>query len=219
MTGGIITLGRADAGAAVAHADPRVRRTHRSLHDAMVALCLEVGYRAITVDQLVERAGVTRATFYTHFRDKEHLLLAIAEQVVRDVLDRFQHAGTDRLLMLFEDAERNPDRLRVVLRGEGDGVALRTFTARVAAVVAEIDDAATASGLPPLVADAELAVHSFTGQVVEVLRWWVEAGATGRARPSSSDAADQLRRLALTGRTAADDPRRSPTPTHEGAPT
>ena len=96
MTGGTIELGAAP----VVRADPRVRRTHLALHEAMVALCLADGYRAVTVDQLVERAGVTRATFYTHFRDKEHLLLAIAEQVVRDVLERFGQAGTDRLLML-----------------------------------------------------------------------------------------------------------------------
>lgn len=83
----------------------------------MVALCLEVGYRAITVDQLVERCWVTRLTFYTHFRDKEHSRRPLPSRSRGDVLDRFQHAGTDRLLMLFEDAERNPDRLRVVLRG------------------------------------------------------------------------------------------------------
>lgn len=206
MTGGTIELGAAP----VVRADPRVRRTHLALHEAMVALCLADGYRAVTVDQLVERAGVTRATFYTHFRDKEHLLLAIAEQVVRDVLERFGQAGTDRLLMLFEDAEQQPDRLRLVLRGEGDGVALRRFTDEVAAVVDEVDRAALADGMPPLVADPELAVRAFTGQVVEVLRWWIEAGAAGRPRPSRADVVVQLRRIALTGRTDPADPRRTP---------
>jgi AcrR family transcriptional regulator len=60
--------------------------------------------------------AVTRATFYTHFRDKEHLLAAIADQVVADVLERFEQQGPaiDRLQMLFEDAERHP---RTVARG------------------------------------------------------------------------------------------------------
>ncbi|HAP76361.1 MAG TPA: TetR/AcrR family transcriptional regulator [Acidimicrobiaceae bacterium] len=202
MTGGTIELVRTD---------PRVRRTHRALHDAMVALCLLDGFRSVTVDQLVEHAGVTRATFYTHFRDKEHLLLALAEQVVGDVLDRFQQAdGGDRLQLLFEDAEAHPDRLRVVLRGEGDGVALRRFVDAVAAVVAEVDVDALAAGMPPLVADPELAARAFAGQVVEVLRWWVDAGADGRPRPHRDDVVLQLRRLAITGRTDPADPRRSP---------
>lgn len=199
MTGGTIELDRAD---------PRVRRTHLALHEAMVELCLEAGYRAVTIDLLVERAGVTRATFYTHFRDKEHLLLAIAEQVVRDVLDRFQHGAGDRLVALFEDAELHPERLRVVLRGEGDGVALRRFVDEVAAVVTEVDGDAARDGLPPLEAEPALAARAFAGQVVEVLRWWLEAGAAGTARPTRTDTVDQLRRLALSGRLHPDDPRR-----------
>ena len=190
MTGGIEVIER----------DPRVRRTHQALHEAMVELCLRDGYRAVTVDTLVERAGVTRATFYTHFRDKEQLLLAIADEVVGDVLERFEAGLGDRLVALFEDAELHPDRLRVVLRGEGDGVALRRFVDRVAEVVAEVDKAALAAGGSPLPVDAELAVRAFAGQLVEVLRWWIEAGAAGATRPSRDETVEQLRTLARRGR-------------------
>lgn len=199
-------------------ADPRVLRTHRALHEAMVALCLEVGYRSVTIDQLVERAGVTRATFYTHFRDKEHLLAAIADQVVADVLDRFQQqgeAGADRLQALFEDAERHPDRLRVVLRGEGDGVAQRLFVERVAEVIAELDDQNLAQGSMPLAIDSQLAVHAMAGQITEVLRWWIDTDnetgtkSTGRPRLPRDQVVAQLRTAALLGRLSADDPRRT----------
>jgi AcrR family transcriptional regulator len=186
----------------------------------MVALCLEVGYRAVTIDQLVERAGVTRATFYTHFRDKEQLLAAIADQVVADVLDRFQQqgeAGGDRLQMLFEDAEREPDRLRVVLRGEGDGVAQRLFVDRVAEVIAELDDQNLAHGSMPLAIDSQLAVHAMAGQITEVLRWWIDAdsattarGPTDRSRMPREQVVAQLRTAAILGRLSADDPRRTP---------
>ena len=198
---------------AVARPDPRVLRTHRALHDAMVVLCLEDGYRSVTVDQLVERAGVTRATFYTHFRDKEHLLTAIADQVVADVLDRFQQAdaGADRLRMLFEDAERHPDRLRVVLRGEGDGVALRLFTERVADVIAELDQANLAAGAMPLAVDPQLAIRAMAGQIVEVLRWWIDTDVPGVQRLPLDQVVAQLRQTATLGRLDADDPRRTAT--------
>ena len=191
--------------------DPRVLRTHRALHEAMVALCLEVGYRAVTIDQLVDRAGTTRATFYTHFRDKENLLAAIADQLVADVLDRFEQQGTvpaDRLLMLFEDAERQPERLRVVLRGEGDGVALRLFTERVVDVITEVDQAARDAGAAPLAVHDQLAARSMAGQIIEVLRWWTDADAPGEPRLPIQDVVAQLRTAANLGRFAPDDPRR-----------
>lgn len=212
MTGGTIAELRVQPPAAVPpRPDPRVLRTHRALHDAMVALCLEVGYRAVTIDQLVERAGVTRATFYTHFRDKEQLLAAIADQVAVDVLDRFeQHApGADRLQMLFEDAERHPDRLRVVLRGEGDGVALRRFVERVAEVIAAADDANLAAGAAPLAVDAQLAVRAMAGQITEVLRWWLDADAADFPRLPREQVVAELRTTATLGRLRADDPRRT----------
>jgi len=178
----------------------------------MVAMCLEVGYRSVTIDHLVDRAGVTRATFYTHFRDKEQLLAAIADQVAVDVLDRFQQQaefGADRLQMLFEDAERHPDRLRVVLRGEGDGVALRLFTERVAEVITELDAANLAAGAVPLAIDARLAVRAMAGQIIEVLRWWLDTEATVVPRLAREQVVEQLRAAATVGRLGAADPRRT----------
>ncbi len=212
MTGGTIAYQPELAPAiAVPRPDPRVRRTHLALHQAMVALCLEVGYRSVTIDQLVDLAGVTRATFYTHFRDKEHLLAAIADQVVVDVLDRFQQSAQagDRLQLLFEDAERFPDRLRVVLRGEGDGVALRLFTERVAEVIAELDDMNIAAGALPLAVDAQLAVRAMAGQITEVLRWWLDTDPTEFPRLPREQVVAQLRTAAVLGRLRADDPRRT----------
>ena len=207
MTGGTITELSAPTPALDPRPGPRVRRTHRALHEAMVALCLQDGYRSVTIDQLVKRAGVTRATFYTHFRDKEHLLAAIADQVVEDVLERFQQPGVDRLHVLFEDAERHPERLRVVLQGEGDGVALRLFTERVADVITESDVTNLANGAPALAVDAQLAVRAMAGQIVEVLRWWIDTDE--RSRLPRDQVVAQLRTTALFGRLAADDPRRT----------
>lgn len=207
MTGGTIAEPMHAHGDEQTRPDPRVRRTHRALHAAMVALCLEVGYRSVTIDQLVERAGVTRATFYTHFRDKEQLLAAIADQVVEDVLERFQQPGVDRMQVLFEDAEHHPERLRVVLQGEGDGVALRLFMERVAEVITGSDATNLANGAPALAVDAQLAVRAMAGQIIEVLRWWIETDE--RSRLPREQVVAQLRTAALFGRLAADDPRRT----------
>ncbi len=56
--------------------DRRVRRTREALGDAMIALLLEKPFEDVTVQQVLDRAGVARSTFYKHFRDKNDLLLS-----------------------------------------------------------------------------------------------------------------------------------------------
>ncbi len=54
--------------------DPRVKRTRQLLEQAFVEVLKEKGFQATTVQDITERAGVNRATFYAHFQDKYALL-------------------------------------------------------------------------------------------------------------------------------------------------
>src|ERR1700712_5856606 len=54
----------------------RAQRTRELMLATMYQLALEKDYREITVQDLLDRSGVARSTFYTHFRDKEDLLVA-----------------------------------------------------------------------------------------------------------------------------------------------
>ena len=56
--------------------DRRSQRTRQLLSDALVALILEKRYDAITVQDILDRANVGHSTFYTHFYDKDDLLLS-----------------------------------------------------------------------------------------------------------------------------------------------
>jgi len=51
--------------------DRRTRRTRHKVSGALVDLIKEKRFDDITVQNLIDRAGVGRSTFYTHFRDKE----------------------------------------------------------------------------------------------------------------------------------------------------
>ena len=54
--------------------DPRVKRSREALEQAFVDLLREKGFQAITVQDITQRAGLNRATFYAHFPDKYALL-------------------------------------------------------------------------------------------------------------------------------------------------
>ncbi len=56
--------------------DRRIQRTERQLHEALIALILEKGYDAVTVQDILDRANMGRSTFYAHYHDKEELLLS-----------------------------------------------------------------------------------------------------------------------------------------------
>ena len=51
------------------------------LRNALISLVSEVGYEAVTVRALTERAMVNRTTFYAHYDDKYDLLLEVVGTV------------------------------------------------------------------------------------------------------------------------------------------
>jgi len=63
----------------------------RELTDAAVRVFAEKGIARTTVSEITEAAGVAKGTFYLYFASKEHLLGAIKERLVDDILT---HATT-----------------------------------------------------------------------------------------------------------------------------
>lgn len=60
--------------------DARVRRSRDALGDALIALMQEKPFDTITVQDVLDRAHVSRSTFYTHYSDKDDLLMSDAEE-------------------------------------------------------------------------------------------------------------------------------------------
>jgi len=60
--------------------DARVRRTRDALGDALIALMQEKPFDTIKVQDVLDRAHVSRSTFYSHYSDKDDLLMSDAEE-------------------------------------------------------------------------------------------------------------------------------------------
>ena len=65
--------------------DRRIQKTLDLLHRALAALIHEKPYDSISVKEILDRANVGRSTFYTHFRDKDELLVKGIHDVLRSV--------------------------------------------------------------------------------------------------------------------------------------
>ncbi|MCX6079199.1 MAG: TetR/AcrR family transcriptional regulator [Chloroflexi bacterium] len=68
--------------------DPRVKRTRQMIEQAFAALVTEKGFQSLSVQDITERAGLNRATFYAHFPDKFSLLDHAIQQEFRQEIDK-----------------------------------------------------------------------------------------------------------------------------------
>lgn len=74
--------------------DPRVRRTRDRLGDALVAILLEKPLDDISVQEILDRARVSRSTFYSHFRDTNDLFLSDVDDFFEAMATALSRAGS-----------------------------------------------------------------------------------------------------------------------------
>jgi AcrR family transcriptional regulator len=84
------------------------------LLDAMAEVVAERGYGAATVAHVIEHAGVSRKTFYEHFRDKEHCFLAAYDTGV-EVLMATMRVSNDPIGAYLETLAAEPAFARTFL--------------------------------------------------------------------------------------------------------
>jgi AcrR family transcriptional regulator len=143
---------------------------------AIIDLCAEDGAAGVTVGRVVERAGVSRRTFYELFKDCEDCLLAALEHTGRRMFERLARAhdapggaGRERSWrervraaliagLAFLDEEPPAARLLVVESLAAGPVALERRAEALARVIAAVDEGRAESrsvaGPPPMTAQA-----------------------------------------------------------------
>ncbi|WP_051298068.1 TetR/AcrR family transcriptional regulator [Brevibacterium album] len=183
----------------------RTRRTKRALKAAIVSLVLERGYEAVTIEDITEEADISRATFYAYYRDKQSLLTQIVLDLQEELrlrladlrLQERSYFSGQAVRALFEHAAEERDAYRVILRGEGNGIALREFVdARTAASKAIFEKRAEVTGAEFRL-DPEVLTRAWVGEQVTVLQWWLEPEAPPM---SAAEVARILTDLSIHGR-------------------
>jgi AcrR family transcriptional regulator len=80
--------------------DIRVRRTRTRLGAALTSLMSEKPFDQITLQEVLERAGVGRSTFYVHFSDKDDLWLTQLEGFLEQVTNALDRREEDSFRVL-----------------------------------------------------------------------------------------------------------------------
>jgi AcrR family transcriptional regulator len=158
--------------------DRRVVRTRDTLGDALVELIREKPFDDITVQQILDRAGVGRSTFYTHYRDKEDLFMS-------DVEDFFEMFSTALIR-----SKANPRRLAPVAEMCDHFAEMRDFigalteAGKIADVLLlgrgyfarSIAERLQHAGVTGDAAQLAVQAHALSGSLFALIDWWIDHG-------------------------------------------
>jgi len=167
-----------------AREDRRVRRTRRLLREALLELVAEKGYDRVTVQDVIDRADLSRATFYAHFRDKDDLLVSgldDLEEGLRDSMAAFVEEGqgaSERALgsvqALLEHVAAHRWLYRGSVGGRAETLVTRQLRRRLTALARQhYQEMVDSHGWTPPV-PLELTAEFVIGAFLSVMWWWLE---------------------------------------------
>ena len=154
--------------------DRRVQRTRRALRDALIELILERGWDKTSVQDVCERADIGRSTFYTHFADKEELLVGGFDALGK-LLREPQSVPTDVRPLAFargmiEHAHEQRRLFRAIVGKRSGQVVQQRFRQLLIDLVRE-----DLASLAPAGPRRDATVHYVAGAFFELLIWWLDA--------------------------------------------
>jgi len=160
--------------------DARVRRTRDALGDALVALMQEKPFDTITVQDVLDRANVSRSTFYSHYSDKDDLLMSDAEEFFEALSMALSAHGdkSDRVFPVQEFfthlSDVQPFFKALVKSGkyqENMELARGHFARGIERRLSELP---RARSIPPNQLPAIAFTHA--GALLSLLTWWLDRG-------------------------------------------
>jgi len=182
--------------------DRRVQRTQQLLQTALISLIQEKGFEALSVQDIIDRANVGRATFYAHFDNKEDLLVSRLDGLrtslqARQRLALLQASHTDdRMFAYSREMFVHVNEHRAVFRsmvGKRSGAVIQQLFHKMLVDLVREDIKAltprTVSNATPI----EAVVQLIAGGLFGLVLWWVD----GRVQLSIEEVDALFRRIAI----------------------
>jgi AcrR family transcriptional regulator len=181
------------------------RERREQLLDVARVAFAEKGYEATSIEEIAQRAGVSKPVVYEHFGGKEGLYAVLVDREVRSLLDRVTQALTaahpreklqQAALALLGYIEEESAGFRILVRDAPAMSATGTFPSLIGDIASEVEyilaDEFKQRGFAPKL--APLYSHALVGMVALVGEWWLDEG-----KPDREQVAAHLVNLAWRG--------------------
>lgn len=165
--------------------DARVARSSRALRMAMHDLLYEQAFDTITVQHIIERAGVSRGTFYARYRNKNDALLASFEGMFSSMAAHLEASPRDARLVPVQELlthflEAQPVMASLRAAGTLDGILEYGVDLLADLIERRLPVTGARPSLPP-----RLVARMLAGALLEMTLWWLDQPA--RSTPSILD--------------------------------
>lgn len=166
--------------------DRRQRKTREAIFASFIDLLTEKDFNAITVSEIIDKADVGRATFYSHFETKEFLLKALCEELFCHIFDSLEEAQSQHkhifhcevreppFLHLFRHLQRNDNNVLKLLSSGNNELFLRYFRLNLQKIVVNqlpLFEERRSDVLPE-----SFWINHIISVFVETVRWWIGNG-------------------------------------------
>ncbi|MBE7018477.1 MAG: TetR/AcrR family transcriptional regulator [Ruminococcaceae bacterium] len=181
--------------------DRRQKKTRAAIFQAFTELLAQKSFAKMTVEEIITRADVGRATFYAHFETKEYLLKEFCHELFCHIFDTvsqtpsnhqhiFSCEGNDSVFLhLIKHLENNDNHILKLFSGQNQELFSGYFKENLFELVK-----ANLSLFSHRKNDAlprDLWISHITATFVETLNWWMKNG----RKESAETVADYFYRL------------------------
>ena len=160
-------------------ADRRSQRTYRLVSSAFAELLGEKPYEEILVQDILDRAGIGRTTFYAHYFDKADVLDSMTEQILAMFTHQIAHATARQRVVpsleLFEHVyhSENQQFLALMRSRAGEPLWEALQTALCQAIEPTLSTLYAEKRSPPI--PLPVVSEYLAGAFLTLLKWWVAA--------------------------------------------
>ncbi len=190
-------------------ADARVRMSGQERREQLLdvgrKLFADKGFEAVSVEEIANKANVSKPVVYEHFGGKEGLYAVLVDREMNYLLRSFEdalHGSNPRLLLeqagmaLFDYIDAYPDGFRILVRDSPISQTSGTFASLIIDVAAQVEHL-LANEFAAHKMDKKLArmySQMLVGMVVLTGQWWLDV-----RKPKKDDVVAHMVNLAWNG--------------------
>lgn len=166
--------------------DKRIEKTRKAIYRAFIEELREKPIEKITVENLLERSGVSRSTFYSHFKTKNEVMDSVADDIFDHVFSASLHGEKthdfsksnvfdyDHMLThAFYHFRDEKELIGAILSSSGSDAFFRVLRSKIS----PIGQKCLQTGLiPAKKIPAELQVEQISNSFVSLLAYWFNNG-------------------------------------------